>query len=137
MKKGTLHVAVAAAALLGLGATPAKAEPPVLGPATNTVDLRVVNNNASMVRVYLVDADGKMHRLGRVPQADFRILQIPGDLTAKGSVQIRIFPDEPAWSLVGDSDGIRTRDLTLKLGDAVNMFVEVNLDESQVEIHRG
>lgn len=136
MKKGTLHVAVAAAALM-LGATSAKAEPPVLGPANNTVDLRVVNNHATTVRVYLVDANGKTYSLGRVAEADFRIMQIPGDVTAKGDVQIRIFPDEPLGSLAGNSDGISTRDLTLKLGDAVNLFVETNLDESQVEVHRG
>jgi len=137
MKKGTLHVAVAAAALMGLGATSAKAETPVLGPSNNTVDLRVVNNNASKVRVYLVDANGKMYRLGQVAQSDFRIMQIPGDIAAKGDVQIRIFPDEPVWSLRGDAEGIRTQTLELKLGDAVNLFVETNLDDSLVEIHRG
>jgi len=137
MKKGTLQIAVAAAALMALGATSAKAEPPVLGPANNTVDLRVVNNHATTVRVYLVDANGKTYSLGRVAEADFRIMQIPGDVAAKGDVQIRVFPDEPLGSLSGASDGICTGDLTLKLGDAVNLFVETNLGQSQVEIHRG
>ena len=136
MKKGTLHIALAAA-IMGLGATSAKAETPVLGPSNNTVELRVVNNNASIVRVYLVDANGKIYRLGRVAQSDFRILQIPGDIAAKGDVQIRIFPEEPVMSLMGESDGIHTRGLDLKLGDAVNLFVETNLNDSQVEINRG
>ncbi len=137
MKKGTLHVAVATAALMVLGASSVKAAPPALGPSNNTVDLRIVNNHASMVRVLLVDAEGKTYPLGRVPQADFRVVQISGDITAKGDVEIRIFPDEPVMSLVGDADGIHTNGLALKLGDAVNMFVETNLEDSQVEIQRG
>jgi hypothetical protein len=136
MMKGTLHVALAAA-LLGLGATSAKAETPVAGPANNTIDLRVVNNNASMVRVYVVDASGKLHQLGRVSRSDFKILEIPGALIAKGDVQIKVFPDEPVWSLQGGADGIRTRSLSLKLGDAVNLFLETNLDQSVVEIAKG
>lgn len=136
MRKGTLNIAVAAA-LLGLGATAAKAETPVAGPASNTIEIRVVNNNASTVRVYAVDASGRMYRLGRVASSDFKILQISGDVAAKGDVQIKVFPDEPVWSLRGDADGIRTNGLKLELGDAVNMFLETNLDESQVEIAKG
>lgn len=96
MKKGTLHVALAAA-IMGLGATSAKAETPAAGPSNNTVELRVINNNASTVRVYVMDASGRLHRLGRVSSSDFKILQIPGE----------------------------------------NLFVETNLDESQVEIAKG
>ncbi len=136
MKKGTLLVAVAAA-LAGLGATSAKADTPVLGPSTNTVELRVVNNHASRVMVYVQDAQGRLHSLGRVASADFKILQIPGQITAMGDVQIKIFPSEPVWSLLGDAAGVGTRGISLKLGDAVNMFVETNLYESQVEIQRG
>lgn len=136
MKKGTLHVAVAAAALLALGATSAKAESPVVGPTSNTVDIRVVNNHASAVRVYVRDAQGRMHRLGKVANSDFKVLEIPGEITAKGDVEIRVVPDEPVWSLLGGADGIRTNRIELKLGDAVNMFVETDLLSSQVEIAR-
>ena len=136
MRKGTLMVAVAAA-LLGLGATSAKADTPVLGPSTNTVELRVVNNHASRVMVYVQDSRGKLHSLGRVASADFEILQIPGEIAAMGDVQIKIFPSEPVWSLLGDDAGVATRGIALRLGDAVNMFVETNLYESQVEIQRG
>lgn len=137
MKKGTLHIAVAAAALLGLGATSVKAETPVVGPSNNTVELRVVNNNASIMRVYVQDANGRLHQLGRVSASDFKILEIPGNITAMGEVRIKLLPSEPVWSMFGSSDGVRTRDLSLKLGDAVNVFVETNLDETQVEIEKG
>ena len=136
MRKGTLHVAVAVA-LLGLGATSAKAETPVAGPANNTVELRVVNNSSAAVRVYVVDANGKLHGLGRVWTDDFKVLEISGDITAKGDVQIRLFPDQPVGSLQGDADGIESGSLSLKLGDAVNLYVESRIDESQVEIAKG
>ena len=136
MRKGTLYVAVAAA-LLGIGANSVKAENPVLGPSTNTLELRVVNNNVAVMRVYVQDARGKMHHLGRVAGSDFRILQIPGEIAAMGDVQIKAFPSEPVWSLQGASDGIRTRDITLKLGDSVNLFLETNLEDTQVEIEKG
>jgi hypothetical protein len=136
MRKGTLVTAVAAA-LLGLGATSAKAEPPVLGPANNTVDLRVVNNHASPITVYVQDAKGRPHYLGRVGTSDFKILEIPGNITAMGDVKIQVFPWEPAWSLLGETAGVATNGLPLKLGDAVNIFVETNLAETQVEFEKG
>lgn len=136
MKKGTLHIALAMA-LLGMGAPAAKAETPVVGPANNTVELRVVNNNASTVRVFVRDAEGRFHRLGKVSRSDFRILEIPGDMAAKGDLEIRVVPDEPVWSLAGPADGIHTQGLSLKLGDAVNLFLETDLEDSQVEINKG
>ena len=136
MKKGTLHLAIAAG-LLALGANSAKAETPVLGPANNTLEIRVINNNASTVRVYLTDAKGRLHQMGLVAAADFRIVEVPGEITALGAVQLKLVPNEPVWSLVGDPDGVRTRDMDLKIGDAVNLWVETNLLDSKVEIVKG
>jgi hypothetical protein len=136
MRKGTLHVAVAAT-LLGLGATSAKAETPVAGPGNNTVELRVVNNSTTAVRVYVMDANGKLHGLGRVWTDDFRVLEISGDIAAKGDVQIRVFPDQPVGSLQGEADGVESGSLSLKLGDAVNLYVESRINQSQVEIAKG
>lgn len=135
MRKGTL-VAAVAAALVGLGATSARAEPPARGPANNTVDLRVVNNHASPVTVYAKDARGRLHRLGRVSPSDFKILEIPGAITAMGDVRIEVDVWEPAWSLLGGSAGVVTRDLPLKLGDALNVFVETHLLDTWIEFER-
>jgi hypothetical protein len=136
MKKGTLHLAIAAG-LLALGANSAKAETPVLGPANNTLEVRVINNNASPVRVYVQDAKGRLHRMGTVASTDFKIVEIPGEITELGAVQLKLVPNEPVWSLAGDPDGVRTRDLDLKIGDAVNFWVETNLTDSKVEILKG
>ena len=135
MRKGTL-VAAVAAALLGLGATSAKAEPPVLGPSNNTVDLRVVNNHASPITVYVQDAKGRPHYLGRVATSDFKILEIPGNIAAMGDVKIQVYPWEPSWSLLGESAGVVTSKLPLKIGDAVNVFVENNLLNTQIELEK-
>ena len=136
MRKGTLSVAVAAG-MLALGANGVKADTPVLGPANNTLEIRVINNNASPMRVYLQDANGKLHRMGMVASTDFKIVEVPGSVTSLGAVQIKLVPNEPVWSFAGEPEGLRTRDLDLAIGDAVNLWVETNLDDSKVEIIKG
>ncbi len=130
MKTGALRIAVATA-ILALGATAAKAE---TGPANNTLEIRVINNNASVVRVYVQDANGRMRSLGRVGRSDFKIMEVPRQIADMGAFEIKIVPDEPVWSLLGEPDGVRTRPLELKLGDAVNFWVETALTDSHLEI---
>lgn len=136
MRKGTLHLAIAAG-MLALGATSAKAEPPILGPANNTLEIRLINNNASPMRVYVQDAKGRLHRMATVGSSDFKIVEIPGEMTALGAVQLKLVPNEPVWSFAGAPDGVRTRDLDLKIGDAVNFWIETELTDSKVEIIKG
>jgi hypothetical protein len=136
MRKGTLQMVIAAG-LMAVGANSAVAETPVLGPANNTLEIRVINNNASPMRVYVQDAQGKLHRMGSVASADFKIVEVPGEITALGAVQLKLVPNEPVWSFAGEPDGVRTRDLDLQIGDAVNLWVETNLTDSKVEIIKG
>ena len=133
MRKGTLVTAVAAVALMGVGATSAKAAPPVLGPARNTVDVRVVNRNASTINVYVKDVDGQAHYIGRVAPLGFGVLEIPGSITAKGDVKIQFFPTEPARSLFGADAGVVTSAVPLKMGDALNVFLGQNLLNTKVQ----
>lgn len=132
MKTGMLRIAMAAA-LLAASTGVAKAETKP-GPANNTLEIRLINNNASVVRVYVQDANGRMHNLGRVGRSDFKILEIPKTIADMGEFQIKVFPSEPVWSLLGDGTGIRTSGLDLHLGDAVNFFVETDMANSKVEI---
>ena len=136
MRKGTLHLAIAAG-MLALGANSAQAETPILGPANNTLEVRVINNNASPMRVYVQDANGGLHRMTTVSSSDFKIVEIPGEITALGAVQLKLVPNEPVWSFAGAPDGVRTRDLDLKIGDAVNLWVETVITDSKVEIIKG
>ena len=129
MKTGMLRIAMAAALMAGsTGAL--KAE----GPANNTLEVRVINNNASVVRVYVQDAKGRLHQLGRVGRADFKIMEVPKAIADMGAFQIRVFPSEPVWSLMGDDHGVRTNALSLKLGDAVNFWVETDMAASKLEV---
>ena len=132
--KGALRVALATA-FLALGATAAKAENP--GPANNTLEIRVINNNASVVQVYVQDANGRMRSLGRVGRSDFKIMEIDKSIADMGAFEIKVFPDEPAWSLLGSPDGVRTQPLDLQLGDAVNFWVETAMADSHLEVIKG
>jgi len=137
MKKGTLVAAVAAVALMGVGASSAKAEPPVLGPRNNTVDMRVVNNYPWAVSVYVQDAHGRTHYMGQVRSSELKILEIPGAFAAMGDVSIEIFPSTPARSFFDENPGVKTSKIPLKIGDAVNVVVESSLLKTRVEHEKG
>jgi hypothetical protein len=124
-----------ASAFLALGAATAKAETP--GPADNTLEIRVINNHASVVHVYVEDANGRMRSLGRVGRSDFKIMEVDKSIADMGAFKIKVFPDEPAWSLLGAPDGVRTYPLDLTLGDAVNFWVETAMVDSHLEVIKG
>ena len=52
-------------------------------------------------------------------------------------MRLKFFPAEPLGSLVDDSRGIRTKDLTLREGDSVNVVLETDLRDSHIEVSRG
>jgi len=126
--------AALAIAFLAMGATSLQAEP--TGPAGNALEIRVVNNHTSAVRVYVEDAFGRMHWLGWVNQSDAKVLSVPAKMTELGAVQINIFPDEPIWSPRAAPDGVRTMPLNLKAGDVVDFWVETQLTDSYLQIVR-
>lgn len=98
--------------------------------------VRVVNNYRAMVRVYAEDADGKLHKLGRVSRGDLVEFEIPEEVT-RDSFRIKIYPSQPAWSFVQDDFGVKTNPLNLQ-GDAdVTVWVEPELTNTMVEMSRG
>ena len=135
MRMGALSV-VAAACMVALSAGTAKAETDSAAPA-NDHEIRVVNHHATTVRVYVQDADGGLHMLGRVGASDFKVLKVPAAITSLGQVQIKVFPVTPFDALTQAVDGIQSRGIALGGKDAVNMFVECDLKSSTVEIAKG
>jgi hypothetical protein len=123
-----------ATAFLALGASSAKAE--MSGPESNTLEIRLLNNHSSAVRVYVEDTFGRTRSLGWVNRSDFKVLTLPEGITDLGAVQIKIFPDELVWSPTAAPDGIRTMPLNLKAGDVVNFWVETALTDSYLQIVR-
>lgn len=138
MTTTTLRAALATA-LLAMGATSVQAEttgPAVTDGPSSTLEVRVINNHGSAVRVYVEDAFGRMRSLGWVNRSDAKVLTVPARMTQGGAVQIKVFSDEPVWSPRAVPDGVRTMPLNLKQGDVVNFWVETNLTDSYLQIVR-
>jgi hypothetical protein len=100
-------------------------------------EVRVVNNYPSPVRVYVQDANGRMHLLGRVARGKFKVLKVSAEIAQKGDVRLKVYPNEPVWSLVGNTNGIKTKELSLQPGDAVTMWLETDLTQSMIEVQKG
>jgi len=132
-RMGALSVAVAACmAALSAGT----AEAATAAPAADH-EIRVVNRHATTVRVYVQDADGGLHMLGRVAASDFKVMQLPAQFTSMGKVQIKVFPVMPFDALTMRVDGVQSRGIALDGKDAVNLYVECDLQRSTLEIANG
>ena len=108
------------------------------GPGDDTDhEIRVVNNFWSPVRVYVQDANGRLHLLGRVARGKFKVLEVSNEIAETSQVRLKVYPNDPVWSLVGNSDGIRTKELDLQDGDAVTVWLETDLTQSMIEVQKG
>jgi hypothetical protein len=72
-------------------------------------EVRVVNNYQSPVRVYVQDVNGRMHLIGRVARGQFKVLEVSAEIADMGDVRLKVYPNEPVWSLVGNTTGSRPR----------------------------
>lgn len=126
------------ALMLGLGAAIAA---PVGATETDgpdragTNEIYVVNNHGVSVRVYAEDAQGKLHRLGRVARGSLKAFQIPDDISAQ-DFRIKVFPS-PAGSEQSDDYGVKTNVLDVASARQVTLWLESDLSRSVVEIDRG
>jgi len=136
MKGRTVMGLATAAAMLAFGAGTVGAEV-IDGPEDSTLQVRIINNHASAVRVYVESADGREHSLGRVLPAEYKALEIPERLTALGDVKIKVFEAAPAWTSVPADSGVRTQALSSDDYSAIQFWVEPDLRRSQVELIRG
>ena len=110
----------------------------VTGPDDATThEIRVVNNDQLPVMVYAQDVDGKLHNLGRVARGQFKVLELPNEVAEMGELQLKVYPNAPSWSLVGNEDGIRTKDMRLDKGAAVTLYLETDLTQSTMQIEKG
>ena len=100
-------------------------------------EVRVVNNYQSPVRVYVQDVNGRMHLIGRVARGQFKVLEVSAEIADMGDVRLKVYPNEPVWSLVGHTTGIKTKELSLLEGDAVTMWLETDLTQSMIEVQQG
>ena len=132
-RMGALSVAMAACmATLAAGTV----EAATVAPAADH-EIRVVNRHATTVRVYVQDANGGLHMLGRVAASDFKVMKVPAEIAAMGKVEIKVFPVVPFQALTMGVDGVQSRGIALDGKDAVNLYVECDLQRSTLEIANG
>ena len=134
--KGMFRVALMTG-LVTLGATSADAAEIGNPDTEETHEVRVVNNFHSPVRILAEDAEGRRHDLGRVARGSFKVLELSAEIAEMGDVRIRVYPSEPAGSLSGNTDGIKTVPLEIEDGEAVTMWLETDLTQSMIQVEKG
>ena len=102
-----------------------------------THEVRVVNNFRSPVRVFAEDAEGHLHDLGRVSRGQFKVLELSAEVADMGVVRLKVYPNEPAGSLTGNSDGIKTKPLAIEGDDSVTVWLETDLTQSMIKVEQG
>lgn len=125
--KGTLHIAMAALAI-AFGADALSAEDGA------PREIRVLNSHGTPVEVYVEDAKGRSHFLGEVDEAELKFIELDEDIPALGAFRIKVFPKAPANSITGLTRGIKSVDLELVDGQAVNVWLGTDLAKSQIEV---
>lgn len=100
-------------------------------------EVRVTNNYAGVVNVYVKGADGRTHDLGRVARDGRATLEIPGAVAAAGPFQLQVVPRAPSWAPWSSTAGIRTHALDLPEGVAVSLWLAADLKDAKVEVPRG
>jgi hypothetical protein len=133
MKNGTLRIALAAG-ILALTATAAEAQMAHGSSDADAREVRVVNDYHEPVRVYVQDADSRLHHLGRVLPSMAMSLEIDAEIAAKGSFRIKVFPVSQPWTRLSEDSGIRSRDITLDEGEILTFWVERDLANSRITV---
>ena len=99
--------------------------------------VNVVNNFASSVRVFALDANGRLHALGIVARGQFKALEISNEIAEMGAIQIKVYPNQPGRSLMSNTQAIKTRQIHLQSEQTVTVWLKMDLSASTVEIRQG
>ena len=99
--------------------------------------VNVVNNFASSVRVFALDANGRLHALGIVARGQFKALEISNEIAEMGAIQIQVYPNQPGRSLMSNTQAIKTRQIHLQSEQTVTVWLKMDLSASTVEIRQG
>ena len=121
--------------LMGLAATSVEAVPASVDDEGPSV-VRVVNNFGSIVQVYAEDADGHLHKLGRVARGELAEFDIPAEVAAE-AYRIKVYPHQPVWSAQHDDFGVKTNPLEGGADASVTVWLEPDLRRSVVETTGG
>jgi hypothetical protein len=121
------------AAMIAMSATVAQAAD-TAGPADDQgPEIYVVNNHLVDVRVFAEDADGKLHKLGRVARGKLVSFEISEDIVGQ-DFRIKVYPTSPPWSPTPDNYGVKTNVLDASGLGHVTVWLEHDLSNSVVEV---
>ena len=96
-------------------------------------DIYVVNNHMVDVRVFAEDAEGKLHKLGRVARGTLASFEV-SDAVAGADFRIKVYPTSPPWSPTPDNYGVKTNVLHSTGVEHVTVWLEHELSNSVVEV---
>ena len=122
-------------ALLAVSAVSVKAAE-VPAPVATSPEVYVINNHGTDVRVFIEDADGKLHNLGRLGRGELKNIQVPEEIAAR-QFRIKVYPTAPVWEPIADEFGVKTNPLDAQRDHMVTVWLEADLSQSLVEIDRG
>ena len=127
------RVALVLGMALMAGTTSVEAADPVVTFDEVDPQVYVVNNHLSDVRVFAEDAEGKLHKLGRVVRGELKTFEI-SDEVAIGEFRIKVFPTSPLWAPLTDDFGVKTNPLDTEQHERVTVWLEADLASSIVEL---
>ena len=100
-----------------------------------TTQVLVMNNYLTDVRIFIEDAQGKLHNMGRLARGSLADFTVPEDIASE-TFRVKVFPAPmPGSSLAGD-DGVKTNELHSPQDQQVRMWLESDLPNSIVEVAR-
>ncbi len=136
MRTKTMVLALALAAVPAAPTLAAEVESAAATAEAEVREVRVVNHYRHPVLIDAQDAHGKMHRLGRVARGHLKFLELPAEIAERGAVRLKVFASPPVWALGYEDYGIRSDDLELPEGTAVNVWLGTELTRSQIQVER-
>lgn len=100
-----------------------------------TTQILVMNNYLETVRVYLEDANGKLHSMGLLARGSIKDFTVP-EAIASGTFRVKVYPAAMAGTRLSGEAGVKTNPLESPRDQQVRVWLEPDLPQSTVEIAR-
>jgi hypothetical protein len=119
---------------LALLATLAPAPAAAGSPESDEIEIYVVNSHVVPVRVFVEDAEGQLHSLGRIASGEVSPVEVPAEI-AGSEYRLKFVPAPiDVWSPVSDDVALKTRPLSSDEVRLVTVWIEPELERSDVEV---
>ncbi len=95
----------------------------------------VMNNYLTDVRIYIEDAEGKLHNMGRLSRGSLTSFAVPEEIS-RGEFRVKVYPAALPGSPFAADSGVKTNPLDAGRDYQVRLWLEPDLTASIVEIAR-